>query len=238
MNELYRPPLDPIIIEQIDLLLYRVDEEYWPKIAEFLVPRFIPPAIPVPPPRKLQFLQKLQEYAEALFKTEADDYETVRDDGRYPAWLSKLSERVFMRVRQGMNKVEEGNPQAILGFHGATSLDIDAALQKTLTGLVNQYTWRDAGPHPQDAPATSTTAPPKTQPTARQRMSATIHSPSAAKKMEAYMNAYGLDQTEFAIQANTTDKTIRKFRQTGKVKRSILDGIASAMGISKQELLR
>ena len=52
------------------------------------------------------------------------------------------------------------------------------------------------------------------------------------------MNARGLGQTEFAIQANTTDKTIRKFRQTGKVKKSILDGIASAMGISKQELLR
>jgi len=238
MKEFYRPPLDPIIIEQIDLLLYRVDEKYWPQIAEFLVPRFIPPAIPVPPQRKLQFLQKLQEYAEALFKAEADHYETVRDNERYPAWLSKLSDRVFMRVRHGMDKVEEGNPQAMLGYHGATSLDIDPALQKTLSSLVNQYTWRGAGPHPQAKPATSTAEPPKAQPTVRQRMSATIHSPSAARKMETYMNARGLDQTEFAIQANTTDKTIRKFRQTGKVKRSILDGIATAMGISKQELLK
>lgn len=70
------------------------------------------------------------------------------------------------------------------------------------------------------------------------RFSPTISSPSAARKMEAYMNAKGLDQTEFSIQAKTTDKTIRKFRQTGKVKRSILVGIAAAMGISREELLR
>lgn len=231
MKEFYRPPLDPIIIEQIDLSLYKVDEKCWAEIAEFLVPRFIPPSIPVPPQRKLQFLQKLQEYAEALFKAEADHYESVRDNARYPDWLRKLSERVFMRVRQGIDKVEEGNPQAMLGFHGATSLDIAPALQNTLSNLVSQYTKGGVGLHPPSAP-------PKSQPTARQRMSATIHSPSAAKKMEAFMNAHGLTQTEFAIQANTTDKTIRKFRQTGKVKPSILDGIASAMGISKHEILK
>jgi hypothetical protein len=70
------------------------------------------------------------------------------------------------------------------------------------------------------------------------RLSSQITSPSAARKMEAFMEKNALNQTEFAIQANTSDKTIRKFRQTGKVKRSILTGIASAMGITKEELLR
>jgi hypothetical protein len=70
------------------------------------------------------------------------------------------------------------------------------------------------------------------------RLSSQITSPSAARKMEAFMEDNALNQTEFAIQANTSDKTIRKFRQTGKVKRSILTGIASAMGITKEELLR
>ncbi|WP_158789133.1 hypothetical protein [Granulicella sp. L46] len=77
----------------------------------------------------------------------------------------------------------------------------------------------------------------KTTPAKRPRLSASIHSPSAASKMEAYMKAKGLNQTEFAITADTTDKTIRKFRQTGQVKRSILGGIAKAMGTTREELL-
>ena len=71
-----------------------------------------------------------------------------------------------------------------------------------------------------------------------QRLSATITSPTAAQKMQVYMNAHALGQTEFAIQAGTSDKTIRKFRQTGKIRRSILTGIASAMRITKEELLK
>lgn len=69
------------------------------------------------------------------------------------------------------------------------------------------------------------------------RFPAQVKSETAARKVEAYMDKRGLNQTEFAGMANTTDKTLRKFLQTGSVKRSILTGIASAMGISKEELL-
>ena len=71
-----------------------------------------------------------------------------------------------------------------------------------------------------------------------ERMSVTITCPSAAQKMQSYINTNALGLTEFAIQANTSDKTIRKFRHTGKIKRSILKGIASAMGVTKEELLK
>lgn len=74
-------------------------------------------------------------------------------------------------------------------------------------------------------------------PSKPKRLSPQITSLSAARKMEAYMDAHGLNQTEFAIQAKTSDKTIRKFRRTGQVKRSILTGIAAAMGMTKDELL-
>jgi hypothetical protein len=124
-----------------------------------------------------------------------------------------------------------------LWSHGVTRPALEAALREFLDGLKSQYEWREAGSNPaaeiKATPQVSESAPP-----VRQRMSATVHAPSAALKMEAYMNAKGLDQTEFAIQAGTTDKTIRKFRQTGNVKRSILDGIASAMGTSRQELIK
>ena len=70
------------------------------------------------------------------------------------------------------------------------------------------------------------------------RASAQIKSESAARKVQAFMDKRCLNQTEFAIQAKTTDKTIRKFLKTGQIKRSILVGIAEAMHISREELLR
>jgi hypothetical protein len=76
------------------------------------------------------------------------------------------------------------------------------------------------------------------EPKKYQRFPASVYSPSAAAKMEGYMKLKAMGQTEFAIQAETTDKTIRKFRQTGKIKRSILGDIAKAMGISREELLK
>ncbi len=70
-----------------------------------------------------------------------------------------------------------------------------------------------------------------------QRFSASVVSPSAARKMENYISANGIGLTEFATRAGTTDRTLRKFRRTGKVKRGIFEGIAKAMGTTKDALL-
>ena len=69
------------------------------------------------------------------------------------------------------------------------------------------------------------------------RLSVIITNPGAAKKVKEFMDARGLTQTEFALQSNTSDKTIRKFFRTGQIKRSLVAGIASAMGITREELL-
>ncbi len=45
-----------------------------------------------------------------------------------------------------------------------------------------------------------------------------------------------MSYTEFANKANTTDKTIRAFRKTGKVRRYVFDSIASAMGLTREQL--
>ncbi len=72
---------------------------------------------------------------------------------------------------------------------------------------------------------------------AKHRFSGQIKSETAARKLKAFMEKRGLGQTEFAIKANTSDKTIRKFLRTGSIKRSILTEIATAMGTTKEELL-
>jgi hypothetical protein len=80
--------------------------------------------------------------------------------------------------------------------------------------------------------------PPATPPMERRRMRATICCPGAARKMETYIQAKGIGLTDFASTVGTTDRTLRKFRQTGEIKRTILEQIAEAMGVTKDELLR
>jgi hypothetical protein len=70
------------------------------------------------------------------------------------------------------------------------------------------------------------------------RLSASITSRVAANRMEAYIQSKQISQTEFATAADTTERTIRAFRRTGKVRRDIFGGIARAMGIGKDDLLR
>lgn len=75
-------------------------------------------------------------------------------------------------------------------------------------------------------------------PTRTARWPISIGSQSAVRKLEAFVDARGMEWTEFAIKAGTTDRTLRKFRKTGRVKRAIFDDIAKAMGMTRQELLK
>ena len=71
--------------------------------------------------------------------------------------------------------------------------------------------------------------------TPKRRIPRSIHSESAAKKLEDYLNAKGLSQTQFAIQINVDQKTLYRLRTTGKVGKSVAQVIAQAMGITLEE---
>jgi hypothetical protein len=67
-------------------------------------------------------------------------------------------------------------------------------------------------PVPDEVPKEVEAAPVETltpTTTKQSRTPGTIDSPLAARRMQAYMNAKGIGQTQFAILANTTDRTIR-----------------------------
>jgi hypothetical protein len=70
------------------------------------------------------------------------------------------------------------------------------------------------------------------------RLQSTISSPIAARRMETYLDSNPTKRTAFAIQAQTTDRTLRSFRKTGKVRRDIFENIAKAMGITPETLLK
>lgn len=172
------------------------------------------------------------------------DYRGVTDEDieRYGGFLlTTLDEHVkstFSAFGNSANPIlaalAEPQPNAKLASaYAASGVDVDSGSPLLRMAIA-------AGNRAQLQPPNAyKVAPPLTiTPSKPQRLSAQVTCPSAAQKMQKYIDAQGMNQTEFAIQAGTSDKTIRKFRQTGKVKRSILTGIASAMGITKEELLK
>jgi len=65
-----------------------------------------------------------------------------------------------------------------------------------------------------------------------------IGSQEAVAAVKEYIQARGLSQTEFSIQAGVSERTLRSFLATGKMRRSALDGVARAMGLTLEQLLR
>jgi hypothetical protein len=84
----------------------------------------------------------------------------------------------------------------------------------------------------------ATASSPEEEPRRDRRLKATISSHSAARRMEAYLESKGIGQTAFAVRVGTTDRTLRAFRKTGTVRRDIFESIATAMGVTKEALLK
>jgi lambda repressor-like predicted transcriptional regulator len=61
---------------------------------------------------------------------------------------------------------------------------------------------------------------------------------AAVAAVKEYIQARGLSQTQFSIQAGVSERTLRNFLTNGKMRRSSLDGVAKAMGLSLEQLLR
>jgi hypothetical protein len=68
------------------------------------------------------------------------------------------------------------------------------------------------------------------------RLSASVICPSAVEKMDAHLVAKVLSLEQFAEKVKTTPKTLRSFRNTGKVRRDIFASIAKHMGTTPDKL--
>jgi hypothetical protein len=222
--------------------MYETDQKYWPLILAFRVKTYYPPNTPVPPPTPHLLMNEIYAYASILFAIEANQYDPLYGSGHYLDWLFRLADRIVARVLTKLDRLNDGGPSVmLLEYHGLQRAEIERELNDFLRGISDDYERRKSSVN-SISPISSTdlqTADsinfPK--PSSVKRLSSQIHSPSAALKMAAFMNKKALNQTEFSIQAGTSDKTIRRFIKTGYIKRSILTGIADAMGISKDDLL-
>lgn len=72
----------------------------------------------------------------------------------------------------------------------------------------------------------------------RKRMSRTLGSPEALKVVTDYLDQTKLTDTQFGNQFDTTDRTVRSFRSTGKMRRSNFEAMAASMGLTSDQLLR
>lgn len=68
-------------------------------------------------------------------------------------------------------------------------------------------------------------------------LSRSLTSPVAAARLRDYLRRMLLRQSEFAVMAGITEKTLRKVLKTGRGKVLVFEQIASAMGTTKAELL-
>ena len=72
---------------------------------------------------------------------------------------------------------------------------------------------------------------------AKRQAQKSIGSPAAVVAIDGYMAARGLNDTQFANQFQTTDRTLRKFLKTGKMRRANFEAMAACIGVSIEELL-
>lgn len=84
-------------------------------------------------------------------------------------------------------------------------------------------------------PATPRFSRPTTTP---KRLPQSIGTPEAVNAAVAYMGSKGLTETQFGIQFQSTDRTVRNFRKSGKMRRSTFEAMAKSMGLTIEQLLR
>jgi hypothetical protein len=249
MAENDRPVLGLDVEFQIETATNQIHQSYWPQLEQLQettpeqarMLRDVYPTLrrPPPSPKRPQALRYvLYRYAASLFESEATFY--PNDSDHLVHWLARLRRRVVERTLQAVTDVEAAGRvrNVSLSHHGVTESDMRSTMEAAMeertmarlaTAVVDQVKSRFATA-PTDASPTLKEGKPK-------RISTTIHCPKAARKMEDYIAKKGLDQTKFAIKAGTTDRTLRRFRKTGRIKRAIFEEIAKAMGTTKEALL-
>jgi DNA-binding Xre family transcriptional regulator len=174
---------------------------------------------PIPKsPHEVRF--KLAQYSQSLFNTEAPFYHASPTLARA---LKALKKRVIETISSKVAEIEHRNQPYSLKYHELSYAQMREAMEEGM----RQPTRSLLGGGEKTA---QTLGKPK-------RASSTITSLAAAQKMEAYIEKKNIGMTEFATRAGITDRTLRSFRKTGKIRRSLVEGIAKAMGITKEELL-
>jgi hypothetical protein len=139
MTDPEKAPLPSIVYEEIAQSWHDTDQEYWPKIAAFRRPNFVPPSQPVAPRLPTLLLKQIREYASALFKAETAHYHRIASDSSLRTWLSNLEARVLRHVFTAVKTLHEADPQQFLMVHGLEYPSLEKSLREMLWELGRDY---------------------------------------------------------------------------------------------------
>ncbi len=181
----------------------------------------------------------LEQYACELFDAEAKRYP---NGTQLLTLLPDLAGRIEVMVMKNLADMEKGSPfdvglaKGSLTYH-ATWDEMRTAIRAALTkrggrGLKKPDT------EPLQKAIAGTEPATDTSQSKQKRFPATITSPRAARRLEAFLESKGIGQTAFAIQANTSDRTLRRFRKTGTLRRDIFERVAKEMSSTIEELMK
>jgi hypothetical protein len=162
-------------------------------------------------------LRTLRACAIKMFELEANYYFSL--DSPDPSWLDDIENEV---VKSLSGLISDG----LAAFQDSIRIELWSTIQQ------HRQRWKPNSTG--SSPGSSSNPASATKP---QRLSATVECPKAARRMEAFCAEKGIGQKQFAAMAKTTDRTLRTFRHSGKVRHDTFGGIAEAMGLTKEELL-
>jgi hypothetical protein len=234
MDNTSKPPLAADVLESIEEDQHEIHKDYWQKLLAIVVPIIAISPLggltsmgkPPEPRRPIRLLNMLASYAAELFDCEATKYPQAADAKQ---WLEDLVGRIELMVMQRVADIEQG-ALGRLTYH-ATYDEMRRAIHDVLKSRI-----------PRDIQGTSPAVLPSPQKIAanvkRKRLPITITSPLAARRLETFLKDKGIEQTAFATQVGTTDRTLRRFRETGTIRRDIFEQIANGMGLTKEQLMK
>jgi DNA-binding Xre family transcriptional regulator len=267
MEDFDRPPLGAEAHEEIALEQHDIHKRYWPVLKAMAGPTAIQLLVvkdaPPPPRQPLRLFKRLGEYTCALFDAESQRYPNAP---QLPAWLLDLTSRIEAMVMTNLAEIEKGSlldigtPRGSLTYH-ATWDEMRTSIRALLKdrrekfkpkpaaryigpggrmtfSFPSSYEYRVEPPKLQQ-PTTKTAPIADTSKLAkRKRLSNTVTSEIAARKLEAFLEASPVEKTDFAGSVGITPRTLLRFRRTGKIKRATLHDIAKAMGTTIEDLLK
>lgn len=239
MADLDRPPLGAEVYETIAVEQHGVHERYWALLKTMKSPHGLLGDGPKPPKQPIRLFKALGEYACDLFDVEAKRYPS---DPERQSWLTRLAERIEAMVISNLDQLEI---RATFDILHPTLLTYHATKEQMRQAVRSALSIRTGEGDLAKPPVAGT--PPKLQIVPKEqitktkrpeRLPSTIFSPTAARKLEDFLSRESIRQTEFAIQVDTTDRTIRRFRKSGRIRHEIFDRIAQRMGMTREALLK
>ena len=90
---------------------------------------------------------------------------------------------------------------------------------------------------PQDMVGPTPESSTETKQAQKRRLTPSIDCPKAARRMEKHLSDKGIGLNKFALAVGTNEKTLYRFRKSGKVHRDIFEAIAKEMGTTKDDFL-